>query len=420
MGNSQKRRFTAQMIERIGPPDAGRLELADAVTPGLVLRVTERGVKSFSVIYKVPGEGGVSAHGRALAGRQHRITLGRTPPLALKDARDRALAILQQATLGTDPRAERKQEHAVRHTNTVEAVKKRYVDQHAKPNLRNWKTLQSTLDLHVLPEWGNRPLRDIRRSDVHALLDAIVARGRVGTAREVRKYLSGMFVWALDREIVKENPVFKLKRDDLAKNEDAGRALANDELRAIWRGAGHMRYPYAPLYRLLMLTGQRRGEWSSAARSEIDAPKRWLEVPKARYKGKRDHIVPLMDAAWEIFEEMPAWVGNDYHLFSTRAGRIPVSGFSKAKDDLDSYAMTELREAAGDPEAQLRYFRIHDFRVTCETRLADLGFGQEIRDAVLGHAKVGLQKTYNKHDYLEQKREALGAYARHIIEVVTK
>jgi len=418
-GSSLKRRFTAQMIERINAPSSGRLELADAVSPGLILRVTERGAKSFSVIYKVPGEGGVSAHGRSLTGRQHRVTLGRTPPLGLKEARERASAILRQATEGTDPRAERREQNQHRHTNTVETVKKRYIEQQAKPNLRNWKLVQGLFDLHVIPKWGDRPLRDIRRADIHHLLDTIVARGRVGTAREVRKNLSALFNWALDRELVRENPVFKLKRDDLAKNEDAGRALTDDELRAVWRGAGRMGYPYCPLYRLLMLTGQRRGEWSGAARSEVDAGKRWLEVPKARYKGKRDHIVPLVDSAWEIFDGMPTWPGKDFYLFSTRGGKVPVSGFSKAKTDLDGYALAELREATAEPAAELPYYRVHDFRVTCETRLANLGFGQEVRDMVLGHAKVGLQKTYNKHDYLDQKREALTAYAAHVLGIVS-
>ena len=56
--------------------------------------------------------------------------------------------------------------------------------------------------------------------------------------------------------------------------------------------------------------------------------------------------------------------------------------------------------------------------MTCETRLADLGINQEARDAVLGHAKPGLQKTYNKHDYADEKREALATYAAHIMGVV--
>ena len=45
-------------------------------------------------------------------------------------------------------------------------------------------------------------------------------------------------------------------------------------------------------------------------------------------------------------------------------------------------------------------------------------FNQEIRDAVLGHAKPGLQKTYNKHGYFEEKKAALDAYAKHIMEVM--
>lgn len=254
-----RRRFTDQMIERLNSPESGRANYADEVCPGLVLRVTDRGTKTFSVIYKVLGEGGVNERGRLLRGKQHRVTLGRWPFLRLPKAREDARGVIAKATEGRDPRVGRLQDNLIRHTNTFDLVKQRFVDQHAKPRLRNWKTLQSTLDLHVTPVWGQMPLRDIRRSDVHDLLDAIVAKGRVGTAREVRKYLSTMFNWALDRELASQNPVFKLKRDDLAKNEDAGRALSDAELRAVWRAAAPMGYPYCPLYRLLMLTGQRLG-----------------------------------------------------------------------------------------------------------------------------------------------------------------
>ncbi len=72
-----------------------------------------------------------------------------------------------------------------------------------------------------------------------------------------------------------------------------------------------------------------------------------------------------------------------------------------------------------DPEAALARYRIHDLRVTCETRLADLGATREVRDAVLGHAKPGLQRTYNKHDYMNEKRAALNAYAEHVLGVVS-
>jgi hypothetical protein len=83
---------------------------------------------------------------------------------------------------------------------------------------------------------------------------------------------------------------------------------------------------------------------------------------------------------------------------------------------LDNQAAALMKNE--DPTWSLQNYRIHDLRVTCETRLANLGFNQEIRDAVLGHAKQGLQKTYNKHDYFEEKKSALAVYAAHISEIV--
>ena len=113
----RKKRFTEQGIERLkydpkAAPANGRLEIADELCPGLILRVTPKGAKSFSVIYKVPGEGGVTSNGRLLAGKQHRITLGATPPLDLKTARESAREILLAASQSRDIRQERIESHA--------------------------------------------------------------------------------------------------------------------------------------------------------------------------------------------------------------------------------------------------------------------------------------------------------------------
>jgi integrase len=193
-------------------------------------------------------------------------------------------------------------------------------------------------------------MRDIRRKDVHELLDGIVAGGHVGTAREMRKHLSRLFNWALDREIVTENIAHGIKREELKNNEEAGRALTDEELRAVWHGAGKLGYPLGPMFRLLMLTGQRRGDWARASRKEINKDKQWLEVPRARYKGRRYHIVPLVNATWAIVEGLPIWKDGEF-LFSSRAGKTPVSGFSEAKIALDKHALTALREARNDPVA---------------------------------------------------------------------
>lgn len=420
-GLRTRKRFTEQGVERlrydagIAPP-SGRMEIEDEVCPGLLLRVTPRGVKSFSVIYRVPGEGGVSVQGRLLAGKQHRITLGSTPPLGLKDAREQARQIIQVATEGRDPRDERRERNLIRHANTFKAVFRRFIDLEIRPNVQAWTNVDGVLRRHVLQEWSDTPIADIRRSDVHELLDRLIGRGLKGTAREVRKHLSRLFNWAVDREIIRDSPVHGLKRGDLEANEEAGRALTDAELKHIWNATFTLGYPFGHLYRLLILTGQRRNEWAAASRSEIDSVQRVLEVPKRRYKGRRDHIVPLSEEVWSIVDALPVWQGNDYFVLSSRDGTVPVSGFSKAKVRLDEQVLSAIQKL--DPEAKLARYRVHDFRVSCETRLATFGFNQEIRDAVLGHAKSGLQKTYNKHSYLEEKKAALSAYAKHVMQVV--
>ncbi|WP_441279874.1 tyrosine-type recombinase/integrase [Bradyrhizobium sp. 63_E2_N1_3] len=419
--SSRRKRFTDQGVERLRydpkiAPKSGRMEITDELCPGLILRVTPKGAKTFSVIYKVPGEGGVTPSGRLLTGRQHRITLGATPPLDLKSARERAKEILRAATEGRDVRQERIASHVRLHHNTFDRAFHRFIEQEIKPSISSWRNVERVLRLHVLPHWAGKGLHEIRRSDAHAILDGLVAKELRGAGSEVRKHLSRFFNWAADRELINENPLAGLKRSDLSSNAEAGRSLSDLELRAVWRAACGLGYPFGALFRLLMLTGQRRNDWARARCSELDSQNFWLEVPRARYKSRRDHIVPLCAEAFEILTTVPSYRSPEAFLFSSREGRVPVSGFSKAKERMDkeASAMLKLEQRV----QSLQSYRIHDFRVTCETRLATLGFSQDVRDAVLGHAKQGLQRTYNKYDYHDEKKEALAAYGRHLAEIV--
>jgi integrase len=382
----RKKRFTEQGVERLNydpkvAPANGRLEIADELCPGLILRVTLKGAKSFSVIYKVVGEGGVTPAGRLLAGKQHRITLGATPPLDLKTARERAREKMLAASQGRDVRRELIEASRKRHQNTFDATFERFIEQEIKPSISSWKNVERVLRLHVRPHWNEKRLHEIRRADIHEILDGLVTRGLTATGSEVRKHLSRFFNWAIDRELIGENPILGLKRSDLGSNEEAGRALSDAELRFVWRSGCRLGYPFGALFQLLILTGQRRNDWAHARLREIDFGNSALEIPKSRYKSRRDHIVPLSSAVLDVIKRVPACAPPNDFIFSSRDGRVPVSGFSRAKAALDSQA-EELMNSE-QTTLSLQNYRLHDFRVTCETRLANLGFNQEIRDAVL-------------------------------------
>ena len=99
-----KRRLQDQTIKSAKAPASGKTEIKDALIPGLMLRVTTNGAKSFCLVYKVPGEGGTTKTGAPRKGRPHRMTLGTYPMLTLTDARDKARLLLEQVDQGIDPR----------------------------------------------------------------------------------------------------------------------------------------------------------------------------------------------------------------------------------------------------------------------------------------------------------------------------
>jgi Arm DNA-binding domain len=115
-----KKALTAESVRRLNAPSSGRLEIGDLAVPGLVLRVTERGVKSWAVLYRVLGEGGVTASGLLRKGRQKRLTLGRYPIIDLAVAREKARAAIRLATEGRDPATELRTEISARHVRTID------------------------------------------------------------------------------------------------------------------------------------------------------------------------------------------------------------------------------------------------------------------------------------------------------------
>ena len=172
-----KKYLTEPALERLKAPADGRSEYGDTVVPGLMLRVTSGGQLSWSVLYKVRGEGGLSTKtGRPLKGKQRRITLGAYPIMGVKKAREAAIDVLEKSVAGTDARAVRDSGLVVRLASTVEAVARRFIEQDAKPNIESWSKIERALEMHVLPHWGGRPISDIRRRDVHDLLDRYVVQ----------------------------------------------------------------------------------------------------------------------------------------------------------------------------------------------------------------------------------------------------
>ena len=108
-----KKKFTELSVEKMAPVPGKRLEAFDTLTPGLALRITEGGKKSWSVMYRVAGRGDGGNRGAL-----RRMTLGAYPLVDLKAARDKARAALDLADRGDDPADQRKDELRPVHRTT--------------------------------------------------------------------------------------------------------------------------------------------------------------------------------------------------------------------------------------------------------------------------------------------------------------
>jgi integrase len=334
------------------------------------------------------------------------MTLGAYPHVPLAKARELARDALELADRGEDPSAKRQEERQGRALRTVEAVSERFIDIYAKPNTKEWRAAERLLENNVVPEWRGRLIDSISRAEAHELLDEVTRNRGAAAAREVRKHLTKMFNWAVDRGLLPVSPVAGMRRPELGYVARE-RVLSLEELRRVWDAAGEMGYPFGPMYRLLILTGQRRSEVAELERGWVDLKRRTVEIPASRYKTKRPHVYPLSRPAVAILKALPKWKGDC--LFTTKDGKVAVSGFSKAKAKMDSL----IAEAGEKKELPaLADWTVHDIRRSVATHMARMGILQEHIERVLGHIVQGVAGTYNQHSYLEEKRAALELWGK--------
>lgn len=383
-------RLTDAAVQRLKAPQTGRLEYFDSSFPAFGVRVSQTGRKSWIFFYRHRG-------------KQRRLTLGAYPNKTLADAREAAHEAQKKIEQGTDPGDEkaavRAAQRAKRHL--FKAVAEEFVEKYAKQRTRSWRDTEYTLNKEVIPAWGDIDVREIARRDVHDLLDGIIERDKPYMANRVLAHIRKLFNWALERDIVDASPVAGVKPPGKERSRD--RVLDDAELKALWETAGARGHPFGPMYRMLILTGQRLEEVARMQWRQIKDDDLWF-IPTT--KNEEPHEVPLTKAAQAVIEGIPRFAGS--YVFTTTAGKKPVSGFSRAKKDID--------QAAG-----VTGWRNHDLRRTVATNLARLGVSPHVTEKVLNHKTgtiSGVAAVYNRYGYDKEKRQALEAWARRLEAIV--
>ena len=395
-----KNRLTDRKLQSL-KPKGKRYEVMDSDVPGLGVRVSEAGQKSFILIARYPGSSNPT-----------RRALGEYPSLSLSEARERANDWRVLIRKGIDPKAEEsrlKREELRKHATTFASVADDYIERHVKGQ-RKASDTEREIRKELVAYWADRPVTSIAREDVIALVEAIARRPAPYTAHIVLGHARSLFNWAINRGNygLETSPCDRIKPTTLiGAKQPRQRTLTDAELRALWQASEAMDYPFGPLYRLLLLTGARKSEVGGARWSEFDLARKVWTVPAERFKSNATHMVPLSEQAVAVLKSIPHFTKGD-HLFSTTLGARPVSGFSKAKARLDT-----LMAPAIPP------WVVHDIRRTVRTRLASLRIPDMVAEMVIGHGRKGIQRVYDQHSYENEMREALELWAARLRDIVT-
>jgi integrase len=390
-----KRKLTEAGIARLKPPTNGRLQVPDGHLTGLWLRVTDRGVKSWSVLYRANG------------GPVRRLTLGRWPAVGVADARSLAREALLTAAKGLDPAALKREQQ--RQGDRFEDVAAEFVERRCRlRQLRTAREVEAAIGKYFLPAWSGRRVGTITRHDVLKVVDGIADRGHGRQANKVLALVKQIFRWAEQRGLVERDPASGIAKP--AREVSRDRVLDDRELAAIWHAAGVMGWPWSPFVRLLVLLGQRRSEVACLRWQDLDLEAGVWRMPGEVTKMGRPRELPLPSAAVEIIAGLPRIEGSTLVFPANRAGsHRPISGYSKMKRRLD-----QLSGVTG--------WRLHDVRRSCATGLQRLGVRLEVTEAVLGHvagSRGGIVGVYQRHEFLPEQRVALERWAEHVARVTS-
>src|SRR5262245_30504285 len=368
-----KRTLTDNMIAGL-KPKAKRYAMPDPKLAGHYVRVTPTGAKSFVAVARDP------------RGKQVWHTIGSTDLHKLDEARELARAAMKAIKAGESREG----------PQAYELVAREWLKRHVEAKgLLSGRELQRSLEKHVLPAWAGREFTSIKRIDVAKLLDTIEDSAGPTAADAALGVVRAISNWYSTRNDDYVSPVVRGMRRANPKERARDRILSDDEIRAVWKQA-EANGTFGALVRLLLLTGQRRTTVAEMRWEDVEGNVWTIPNGNKRKKGTARELV-LPEVALEIIKAQPRFASNPFVF----AGRINghFSNYGWGKRTLD---------------AKLPFipqWGLHDLRRTARSLLSRAGVRPDIAERVLGHAIRGVEGTYDRHSYREEKAHALNAVA---------
>lgn len=404
MSEKQRRiELTDKAIKAMPAAEKGkRVMVSDLITPGLNVRVTETGHKSFILWKRVNGQKFPSA-----------LQLGVVGILSLKEAREKAREWSKLISEGHDPRdleREKREANITERQLTVGSLMDTYLDQQVRKQ-RQGKPKERIIERFILARWKDWPITKVKRAHIIAMVDEIVADGKLGMAYAALNATKTFFNWCVSRDMLDHSPAHGIKtKDIIGKMTPGTRVLSDEEIVAFWKATAKLKPVWKAYFRLLLLTGARKSEWAKAKWAEVNLEKETLTVPIERFKsGDAAQVIHLSKDAVELLQSVPRYERCSWVLSVTK--RTPIANIHLGLWRLHKHMKLELG-------ADFKHFRVHDLRRTFRTRLSKLKVDYIVAELAIGHSKKGLQRVYDLHKFEDEIKDAMERMALHVRTLV--
>ena len=353
-----------------------------------------------------------------LAGQARILSMGSYGTLSLADARKTAKEMRARVALGHDPQGEKKERKrdavAKIEADRLAVTMGQLADDYfAAQIVGRWKhpnIVRARIENDIKPNIGRLAVTDVKPQHIDAMLQTIVKRGAPTMANDVLRWVKRMFDYAIKRQMVTFNPATAFSLIDAGgKEESRERWLSRPELVKLFeamRTAKGWNIENTHAVKLLLLLAVRREELIAAPLAEFDLDGAVWHLPSERTKTGKAIDIPLPRQAVAILRELERLGGGSSWLLPARkmqSRMIPHIDLNTVGASLAKNIRPTLKDVAP--------FTVHDFRRTARTHLAALGVAPHVGERCLNHAVKGVEGIYMRHDFYEERKEALQKWA---------
>ncbi|EHU9446459.1 tyrosine-type recombinase/integrase [Vibrio vulnificus] len=387
--------LTDKKVKSIKPTDKEQL-LSDG--QGLQLRIMPNGTKSWRFVYKSPA-----------TGKRGNMALGTYPILSIANARKKAEGYRELVALDIDPKhhkREEKEKSEAIHQHTLFNVSHNWIELKKSEVTEDYaKDIWRSFELHVFPTLSSQPISMITAQSVIETLKVVEAKGSLETVRRLTQRLNEVMVYAMNCGLLQANPISNILAAFKKPTKQNMKKLESNELPALMNALANASIKRSTrcLIEFQLHTMTRPNEAAGAKWAEFDLLERVWLIPKERMKKRKEHRIPLTEEVINLLKTMRAMKGNSEYVFPS---------IKDPKKPMHSQTANMALKRMGFKDRLVS----HGMRAIASTILNENGHDFVLVEAALAHA-IGdsTQRSYNRTDYLERRRDLMDWWSKHIV-----